>query len=180
MTTLTIYPDQQPEAPTFHSDNIEDIMAKLAELGIRFERWEAATPVTGDMNQEDILAAYHTQIQALMDSEGYVTADVVNMVPTHPDKEAFRAKFLDEHTHAEDEVRFFVSGSGQFNLHLDNQVVSVVCTKDDLIGVPAGTRHWFDMGPEPAFSAIRLFNNPEGWVAQFTGDTIASTFPRYE
>jgi len=46
--------------------------------------------------------------------------------------------------------------------------------------VPAGTPHWFDMGPEPHFTAIRLFNNPEGWIANFTGDDIADKYPRLE
>ena len=36
------------------------------------------------------------------------------------------------------------------------------------------------MGEEPHFVAIRLFNNPEGWVAQFTGDDIARRFPQLE
>jgi 1,2-dihydroxy-3-keto-5-methylthiopentene dioxygenase len=46
--------------------------------------------------------------------------------------------------------------------------------------VPAGTTHWFDMGPEPVLKAIRLFAIPEGWVARFTGDPIADKFPRLE
>ncbi|MBZ7490721.1 acireductone dioxygenase, partial [Klebsiella michiganensis] len=25
---------------------------------------------------------------------------------------------------------------------------------------------------------IRIFDNPEGWIAQFTGDDIASAYPR--
>ena len=50
----------------------------------------------------------------------------------------------------------------------------------DLIGVPANTRHWFDMSESPHFIAIRLFTNVEGWVAKFTGEEIASKFPRYE
>ena len=33
------------------------------------------------------------------------------------------------------------------------------------------------MGEHPHFVAVRLFNNPEGWVAQFTGEDIASRFP---
>jgi 1,2-dihydroxy-3-keto-5-methylthiopentene dioxygenase len=36
------------------------------------------------------------------------------------------------------------------------------------------------MGPDPSFTAIRLFNNPEGWVANFTGDAIAANFPRLD
>jgi 1,2-dihydroxy-3-keto-5-methylthiopentene dioxygenase len=45
--------------------------------------------------------------------------------------------------------------------------------------VPAGTRHWFDMGPAPRFTAIRLFTTPAGWVANFTGTPIARNFPSY-
>jgi 1,2-dihydroxy-3-keto-5-methylthiopentene dioxygenase len=33
------------------------------------------------------------------------------------------------------------------------------------------------MGSAPRFSAIRLFDNPEGWVASFTGDPIADYYP---
>lgn len=75
---------------------------------------------------------------------------------------------------------FFVRGQGLFYLHLGDQVFAVMCQKNDLISVPHGTRHWFDMGPEPAFTCIRLFTNPEGWVADFTGENISSRLPRYE
>lgn len=34
------------------------------------------------------------------------------------------------------------------------------------------------MSESPYFVAIRLFTNKEGWVANFTGDDIASRFPR--
>ena len=102
------------------------------------------------------------------------------MYPDHPDRVALRQKFLSEHTHGEDEVRFFVEGAGLFCLHLDERVYAVLCTKGDLISVPAGTRHWFDMGDRPRFTAIRLFNNPDGWIARFTGDTLAERFPRLD
>jgi len=36
------------------------------------------------------------------------------------------------------------------------------------------------MGPAPQFTAIRFFDNPKGWVAQFTGDPIAERFPRLD
>ncbi|MGP6794355.1 hypothetical protein ACTZN4_13815, partial [Klebsiella pneumoniae] len=85
---------------------------------------------------------------------------------------------LNEHTHGEDEVRFFVEGAGLFCLHIGDEVFQVLCEKNDLISVPAHTPHWFDMGSEPNFTAIRIFDNPEGWIAQFTGDDIASAYPR--
>ena len=106
--------------------------------------------------------------------------DVVSLAPDNPDKDAFRQKFLDEHTHSEDEVRFFVDGSGLFTLHIDDGVYEVLCEKGELIGVPANTRHWFDMGPNPSFVAIRFFNNPEGWVARYTNSDIASRFHRLD
>lgn len=93
-------------------------------------------------------------------------------------KDALREKFLNEHTHGEDEVRFFVEGAGLFCLHIGDEVFQVLCEKNDLISVPAHTPHWFDMGSEPNFTAIRIFDNPEGWIAQFTGDDIASAYPR--
>ena len=115
-----------------------------------------------------------------MASDGYQTFDVVSLSEDHPEKDAMRQKFLAEHTHSEDEVRFFVAGEGLFSLHVDSRVYEVLCTRGDLISVPANTRHWFDMGPRPNFVAIRLFNNPEGWVANFTGDDIADRFHRLE
>jgi 1,2-dihydroxy-3-keto-5-methylthiopentene dioxygenase len=36
------------------------------------------------------------------------------------------------------------------------------------------------MGAAPRFTVIRLFVNPDGWVASFTGDPIAARFPRHE
>jgi 1,2-dihydroxy-3-keto-5-methylthiopentene dioxygenase len=103
--------------------------------------------------------------------------DAIRLTPEHPDREALRRKFLAEHTHSEDEVRFFVEGRGLFCLHIGEEVLQVLCEQNDFLRVPAGTRHWFDMGGAPRFTAIRFFDNPEGWVAQFTGDGIADHYP---
>lgn len=86
-------------------------------------------------------------------------------------------KILSEHTHGEDEVRFFVEGAGLFCLHLNGKIFQILCEKNDLISVPANTRHWFDMGGSPSlprsvYSIIR-----KGWVAHFTGDKIADAYP---
>jgi len=112
-----------------------------------------------------------------MGEKGFRSVDVIKMVPDHPKKAELRQKFLSEHTHSEDEVRFFVEGQGLFNIHRQGQVYAVRCEKGDLIGVPDGTPHWFDMGPNPNFIAIRLFTSTEGWVAHLTGNDIATRFP---
>ena len=77
-------------------------------------------------------------------------------------------------------MRFFVAGSGLFTLHVGTSVYEIECVKDDLIAVPDGATHWFDMGEYPNFVAIRFFTEPDGWVGHFTGTDIATRFPRYQ
>ncbi len=179
MSELRIYPDNNPQSAQILHDHAT-ISAALATYGVRFERWEANAPLTDTSTAEEIIAAYHTDIERLMAENDFQSVDVVSMNPNHPDKAVLRQKFLNEHTHTEFEVRFFVDGQGLFFLHLGDQVLSVLCEKGDLISVPAGATHWFDMGPNPTFKAIRLFTNPEGWVANFTGNPIAEQFPRLD
>ena len=177
MSTLTIYQEGDGETPLRVTEEFDEIVAELGGAGVTLERWAADRELADDADSDEIIAAYQAEIDRLVAERGYQTWDVVSMHPGHPDKDAFRQKFLDEHTHSEDEVRFFVRGQGLFVMHIGGKVYSMLCEKDDLISVPADTRHWFDMGPNPSFTAIRLFNNPEGWVAQFTGDTISRRFP---
>ncbi len=180
MSRLTVYAESQPENPLLQTDDFERIQQQLLAAGLRFERWQADREIAADADEQSIIAAYRDEIDRLVDAEGYRSYDVVSMNPDHPEKAAFRRKFLAEHTHSEDEVRFFVRGHGLFVIHIDDRVYALLCEKDDLVSVPANTRHWFDMGPNPLFTAIRLFNNPEGWVANFTGDDIAARFPLLE
>ena len=119
-------------------------------------------------------------IDRLMAENGYKAVDVISLNADHPQKDALRQKFLNEHTHSEDEVRFFVAGSGLFILHVGDRVYEIECVKDDLIAVPDGATHWFDMGEYPNFVAIRFFTEPDGWVGHFTGTGISNRFPRYE
>ncbi|CDL31475.1 1,2-dihydroxy-3-keto-5-methylthiopentene dioxygenase [Enterobacter hormaechei] len=148
------------------------------QKGVRFERWAADRDLGHDPAPEAVIAAYQHAIDKLVAEKGYQSWDVISLRADNPQKDALRAKFLNEHTHGEDEVRFFVEGAGLFCLHIGDEVYQVLCEKNDLISVPAGTPHWFDMGSEPNFTAIRIFDNPEGWVAQFTGDAIADAYPR--
>ncbi|WP_095059108.1 acireductone dioxygenase [Pseudomonas sp. Irchel s3f7] len=180
MSSLSVYHVSSPEIPNKVLTHFEDIASTLAEQGVRFDRWQAAAKLQPGASQEEVIAAYQTQVDQLMSERGYITVDVISLNSDHPQKVELRAKFLNEHRHGEDEVRFFVAGRGLFTLHIDDYVYAVLCEKNDLISVPAGTKHWFDMGEHPHFIAIRLFNNPEGWVANFTGEDIANQFPRLE
>lgn len=180
MSQLRIFADDDPAVALVETSDHDAAARELAKVGVRFERWQAAAAIAPGDSQDKILEAYADDIARLNREQGYQAVDVVSMWPDHPEREAARRKFLDEHTHAEDEVRFFVNGKGLFSLHIGDRVYEVLCERGDLIGVPADTPHWFDMGPKPEFTAIRLFNNPEGWVAQFTGSDIAGRFDRLE
>ena len=180
MSELKIFSETNPGRPELVSTDHATIAEQLGLVGVRFERWHTDADLGAGAAQEEVIDAYREDIDRLMRKGGYQTVDVISLTADHPDKQALRKKFLSEHTHSEDEVRFFVYGEGLFSLHIKDKVYEILCQRGDLIGVPAMTTHWFDMGPNPNFTAIRLFNNPEGWVASFTGNDIAERFSRLE
>lgn len=179
MTQLTIYNDDMSGEPIRMTDN-KKIIASLAEVGVLLEHWKADQDLAKDADQDTVIAAYQTSIDQLNLKYGFKSIDVVSLNPDHPDKAAFREKFLAEHTHDDFEVRFFVEGSGLFYLHIGEKVYMVMCEAGDLISVPANTTHWFDMGENPHFKCIRLFTAEDGWVGNFTGSEIAKQFPDYD
>lgn len=179
-TILRIFDENDASQPLREITDGAQIAHELEAVGVRFERWSADQPLPANADAAAILAAYRTSVERIQQDGGYGTVDVLSLAKGTPNTAPMRKKFLDEHSHTEDEVRFFVAGSGAFYLRLGGRVYQAVCVRGDLISVPAGTRHWFDMGPDPEFTAIRWFNNQAGWVPEFTGDTIAARFPRYE
>ncbi|TFH72303.1 cupin domain-containing protein [Gammaproteobacteria bacterium LSUCC0112] len=185
MSTLTIYADNNPADALFRSQDHAGIALQLSKVGVCFEQWQTDQEIVAGDRPESVLAAYKDDIEKLKAEGGYQTVDVISLdAVSNPEVMAnvptLRAKFLSEHRHSEDEVRFFVDGQGLFSLHLGDKVYEVLCQKGDLISVPANTPHWFDMGPTPKFVAIRFFNNTEGWVAHYTGSPIADSFSRLE
>ena len=180
MTTLTIYRDNDAKTPLARHEDFAAIQRELAAIGIEFERWEANQPLTPTAGQDEVLAAYQGSIDRLNAKYGFKSMDVVSMYPDHPQAETARGKFLAEHTHDDFEIRFFVDGAGVFYIRKNGKVYMTLCTRGDLINLPANTTHWFDMGPRPNFKAIRLFTAPDGWVGKFTGDKIAESFPAFQ
>lgn len=179
MSALTVYAENEPGSGETTTD-FSAIREALAGIGVQFERWTAPCELASDAGQEAVISAYRDSIERLKQQYGFQSVDVVSLNPDHPDKDAFRQKFLAEHVHDDFEVRFFIDGQGLFYLHSGGKVYAVLCEKGDLISVPADTTHWFDMGERPFFKCIRLFTTPEGWVARFTGSEIARSFPTFD
>ena len=148
----------------------EQVRAYLAGIGIDYERWEVPADLPPDASPAQVLTAYGPQIEKLKQRGGYLTADVIDVHPETPGLEGMLARFNVEHTHEEDEVRYVISGRGLFHIRpREGAVVAIEVQAGDLIRVPRGTRHWFDLCADRSIRAIRLFQNLSGWTPQYTG-----------
>lgn len=156
----------------------DQIRAYLAPFGIDYDRWEVAGRIGERATSEEILAAYEPEVDELKQRGGYIAADVVDIMADTPNLQAMLDRFNKEHRHAEDEVRFIVEGRGIFYVHPEpsGPVFSIQVDVGDLINVPAGTRHWFDLCADRRIRAIRLFREKAGWTPQYTGDEIAAEY----
>jgi 1,2-dihydroxy-3-keto-5-methylthiopentene dioxygenase len=171
MATVTI----AAENKTF--DNTEEIISLLASHGIDYQRWQPEHHVAEDAPAEEILRAYGNEIEQLKERGGYVTADVIDVDPNTDGLDAMLAKFNREHWHDEDEVRFIIAGHGLFHIHTTaGPVLAIEVEAGDLIRVPRGTLHWFNLCADRRIRAIRLFQDASGWTPQYTDSRVDEQF----
>jgi 1,2-dihydroxy-3-keto-5-methylthiopentene dioxygenase len=155
----------------------EAVVAFLAKRGIDYERWYPEHPIVADAPPEAILSAYVREIESLKSRGGYMTADVIDVKPETPNLDVMLAKFNREHWHDEDEVRFIIEGRGLFHVHVPNEpVFAIEVEAGDLIRVPRGTHHWFDLCAERRIRAIRLFQDTSGWTPHYTESGVDQGF----
>jgi 1,2-dihydroxy-3-keto-5-methylthiopentene dioxygenase len=155
----------------------EDVRRRLAAIGIEYERWEPAHALPEGAVADQVLAAYRQEIEALKTRGGYVTADVIDVTPATPNLEAMLAKFSREHWHDEDEVRFIIKGSGLFHVRPRAAPVHAIeVVAGDMLRVPRGTWHWFDLCATREIRAIRLFQDASGWTPHYTDSGVDKGF----
>jgi len=149
----------------------------LAGIGILYERWSSDHPVKADAVQDAVLEAYQKEIEALNARGGYKAADVIQLNPETPGLEAMLAKFNREHWHDEDEVRFTITGHGLFHVRPEEgPVVGIQVEAGDLICLPKGTLHWFDLCSDRQIRTIRLFTDPKGWAPLYSETEMEKNF----
>jgi 1,2-dihydroxy-3-keto-5-methylthiopentene dioxygenase len=155
----------------------DQICSFLAAYGIDYEQWHSERHVPPGESQESILDAYKDKIGELNARGGYTTADVIDVKPDTPNLDAMLAKFSREHWHDEDEVRFIVEGRGIFHIHGSGApVFAIEVEAGDLIRVPRGTYHWFDLCADRRIRAIRLFQDVSGWAPHYTESGVDAGF----
>ena len=158
-------------------EGIAAVRAFLATRDIEYERAEPGRPVTSDAPAAELLDAYKDKIDELKARGGYVTADVIDVFPDTPNLDVMLNKFNSEHWHDEDEVRFIVEGRGLFHIRPEKgPVFAIEVMAGDLIRVPRGTHHWFDLCVDRRIRAIRLFQDPSGWTPHYTQSGVDKSF----
>ena len=146
----------------------DEILEFLKPFGIWYERWEVEGRLKPSATDAEILAEYAPEIDKVKAAGGFVTADVINVNPNTPNLDVMLAKFDKEHTHSEDEVRFTVEGRGVFHLHPENgPVFSVTVETGDMINVPCGMKHWFNLCDDRRIRCIRFFEDTSGWTPNY-------------
>lgn len=154
-----------------------EIRTFLQPWGIVFEQWDVDGRIGTDATNEEILAAYAPEIERLKSEYGFVTADVINVSPATPGLETMLAKFDKEHLHTEDEVRFTVRGSGVFHINPQTApVFSITVESGDLISVPNGTHHWFNLCSDRTIRCIRLFEDITGWTPHYMDQPVHESY----
>ncbi len=154
-------------------EDLNEIKSFLEQYDILYDNWGTERlpedlkkdyNVTQEM-QEAIIKAYEKELNELKEKKGYVTEDIVVLSEKTPNLEDLLEKFKKEHHHVDDEVRFVVDGSGVFPIKIDGEIVDIYVEEGDLIVVPAGARHWFELDEQRKIKCIRVFKTPEGWEA---------------
>ena len=166
----------------YSTSNPKEILAFFNARGLFFDQWSCDVVFEDSATQEEILDAYSKDLKPFMENGNYETVDVISINSLTENYGAIRSKFLAEHTHTEDEIRFFVDGQGIFWFNLETEpVFNLLCEKGDLISVPAGTKHWFDAGESnPFVKAIRIFIDMSGWVPHYTESGIENEFKDFK
>lgn len=171
MAVLTIVEENH----TF--DNAEDVREYLAGIGIEYERWELLPAIDKNSSSEAILQAYAEQIERVKEKGGYAKVDVINVNSSTPGLDAMLAKFSTEHWHDEEEVRFIVYGRGVYHVHPEGRPVArLEVEAGDMIRVPRGALHWFDLCTEREIKAIRFFQDPAGWTPYYTHSAVEKQY----
>lgn len=110
--------------------------------------------------------AYQPQLDELTKKRGYITQDEVALKPETPNLDVVLKKFDPEHHHDDDEVRFVLEGEGVFDIRAsDERWMRVIVEPGDLIVVPKGKHHRFELTESKTIRCVRLFKDPAGWAA---------------
>jgi 1,2-dihydroxy-3-keto-5-methylthiopentene dioxygenase len=181
VSKLAFYTQFNLQKPYKVSENFTDFSEDLSEVGVQIERWPTLTHLSSaPILEDDVFKIYGKEITRIKAEYNYSQVDFTTMKPNDAFAISVRGRNLSEHTHDEDEARFFLSGKVLIYINIDQKIHILECTKGDFVIIPAGVKHWVDIGPKPEFSVIRWFNSKKAFVNNFTSGFVAEATPRWE
>jgi 1,2-dihydroxy-3-keto-5-methylthiopentene dioxygenase len=161
MSSLTVYHQSSPEYPNKLLTHVEDIASTLAAVGVQFSQVQVAQPVTAGTASDELMAASRVQIDQLMTLHGYASAEVLSLCDERGEGSELARGLRQEQSCQPAHLHYYLAGRGLLALHIGEYVYSLLCEKNDLLLLPAGTVHWFDGGEHPRFAVLRLFDSPQ-------------------
>lgn len=181
MSQLALYSLFNLKEPHQVSEDVDVLASQLGEDGILFKRLPVVSTLpNAQLSSDEILMLNQEQVEKIKHEYSYQCADVASIKKNDRFSMLIRSRYLSEHTHSEDEARFFLSGSVLLYIHINERIHMLNCTKGDLVIIPSGVKHWLDVGPNPNFTCIRCYNKYEGLSNLLTGSYIAEATPRWE
>ncbi|WP_298190135.1 acireductone dioxygenase [uncultured Pseudomonas sp.] len=161
MSCLTVYHQSSPEHPNKLLSHVEDIASTLAAVGVQFSQVAVQQPVIAGTASAEVIAASRVQIDQLMSTHGYAAAEVLSLCDERGEGSELARALRQEQLCPSAHLHYYLAGRGVLALHIGEYVYSLLCEKNDLVLLPAGTAHWFDAGEHPRFAVLRVFDSPQ-------------------
>lgn len=180
MSRLSVHHQSSPQIPNKVLGHAEDITSTLAAAGLRFSVLPLEARVQPGAPAEEIRAALGEPLAQLMHDHDLSQVEVISVDRRHWPQEGEKPLEPPQEVIADGaQLYLFLAGQGLLSLHVDDYVYALFGERNALISIPAGTRHWFDLGEFPYCAAIRL-SAANGAQPRPSGDAIATAFPRLE
>ncbi len=181
MSHLALFNQFNLQSPYKVSDDFAVQVAELAEDGVYFSKREVlATLPNSKLARDQIIKLYQGLVDEIKRDHNYLYADIAQLRKNDPYSVVARSQYISEHTHSEDEARFFIDGAVLVYIHINEKIHILQCGAGDLLIIPKCVKHWMDIGPEPNFTSIRWYNTKGGLHTEFTGSYVAESTPRWE
>lgn len=180
MSRLSVHHQSSPQIPNKVLGYAEDIASTLAAVGIEFSELPLENRVQAGASEQEVLAALGDPLEQLKRDSDLSKVEVISIDQRHWPREGDEPVELPVEVQADGaQLYLFLAGQGLLSLHIDDFVYGLIGERNALISVPAGIRHWFDLGEFPHCAAIRL-SAASAVMARPSGDAIAADFPRLE
>eukprot|EP01123_Difflugia_compressa_P014766 TRINITY_DN7995_c0_g1_i1.p1 TRINITY_DN7995_c0_g1~~TRINITY_DN7995_c0_g1_i1.p1 ORF type:complete len:488 (-),score=87.87 TRINITY_DN7995_c0_g1_i1:21-1463(-) len=116
---------------------------------------------------------YETKLEEIRKDRGYNYHDIVLTDPEHlPNYEEKIKIFFEEHIHKDEEVRFFLEGSGYFDVRgHEDEWIRIHAVAGDLLVLPAGIYHRFSNDENRYAKVMRLFAGSPTWTPYNRSDS---------